>query len=298
MSKFISKKETIKDSIPLISLFVAINLVLMILITYIPILSIVIIFILPIPSILICLFIKNKYYYIYFLSSILLSLLVSIGDISYCITTLLPVLIISPLIGFLINKKFSLYLIILICSFLMYLINYCLIYFINYLFNIDIIKNILVLLKINNCYIYLFLPSIIYLIALAEIFIMVFISFKEIIKLKKLELNNKFNDLISIFLNLLFTSLTIITYFFDEKFYILFLIISILSILNIFKFKEKCLQNSIIFLVLLAITWILYIFIYKYFTIINSFIVLLFLVISIVFYKIIFLSYLKIKTKK
>lgn len=296
MKFIISKKDNLKDSIPLMSLLISLNLILIILMTYLPYLSMVLFLLMPLPSIIYFLYIKFKYYYIYFLSSFLLGLLVSIGDISYCLTSLLPILLITPLIGFLLNKKVDIFLIIIISSVLMFLINIGLIYLLNFIYNIDFINNILVLLKLNNNeVINLLLPTIIYLVTLAQIFIMTFINFKEINSINKISFLNIYNDLIGIIVTLVFTLITLVTYFFDIKIFILLLVISFISSLNIFVFKRKYLQNSIIFLVFLILAWILYIIILPNFSYINALFITLLLPIALSIYKIIYLLIDKIK---
>lgn len=296
MKFIISKKDNLKKSIPLISLLVSLNLILIILMTYLPYLSIVLFLLMPLPSIIYFLYIKFKYYYIYFLSSFLLGLLVSIGDISYCLTSLLPILLITPLIGFLLNKKVDVFLIIIISSVLMFIINIGLIYLLNFIYNIDFINNILTLLKLdNNKIINLLLPTIIYLVTLAQIFIMTFINFKEINSINKISFLNVYNDLISIIITFVFTLITLVTYFFNIKIFILLLIISIISSLNIFVFKRKYLQNSIIFLVFLILVWILYVIILPNFNYINALFIILLLPFILSIYKIIFLLIDKIK---
>lgn len=296
MKFIISKKDNLKDSIPLMSLLISLNLILIILMTYLPYLSMVLFLLMPLPSIIYFLYIKFKYYYIYFLSSFLLGLLVSIGDISYCLTSLLPILLITPLIGFLLNKKVDIFLIIIISSVLMFLINIGLICLLNFIYNIDFINNILVLLKLNNNeVINLLLPTIIYLVTLAQIFIMTFINFKEINSINKISFLNIYNDLIGIIVTLVFTLITLVTYFFDIKIFILLLVISFISSLNIFVFKRKYLQNSIIFLVFLILAWILYIIILPNFSYINALFITLLLPIAFSIYKIIYLLIDKIK---
>ena len=296
MKFIISKKDNLKDSIPLMSLLISLNLILIILMTYLPYLSMVLFLLMPLPSIIYFLYIKFKYYYIYFLSSFLLGLLVSIGDISYCLTSLLPILLITPLIGFLLNKKVDIFLIIIISSVLMFLINIGLIYLLNFIYNIDFINNILFLLKLNNNeVINLLLPTIIYLVTLAQIFIMTFINFKEINSINKISFLNIYNDLIGIIVTLVFTLITLVTYFFDIKIFILLLVISFISSLNIFVFKRKYLQNSIIFLVFLILAWILYIIILPNFSYINALFITLLLPIALSIYKIIYLLIDKIK---
>ena len=296
MKFIISKKDNLKDSIPLMSLLISLNLILIILMTYLPYLSMVLFLLMPLPSIIYFLYIKFKYYYIYFLSSFLLGLLVSIGDISYCLTSLLPILLITPLIGFLLNKKVDIFLIIIISSVLMFLINIGLIYLLNFIYNIDFINNILVLLKLNNNeVINLLLPTIIYLVTLAQIFIMTFINFKEINSINKISFLNIYNDLIGIIVTLVFTLITLVTYFFDIKIFILLLVISFISSLNIFVFKRKYLQNSIIFFVFLILAWILYIIILPNFSYINALFITLLLPIALSIYKIIYLLIDKIK---
>ena len=103
MDKIFSIKENLKESIPLMSLLSAVNLIMMILITYLPITGVVVVFLLPLPSIICTLFIKSRYYIIYALTSLIISIIFCIGDFTSVLFTLIPVLISSFVYAFLIK---------------------------------------------------------------------------------------------------------------------------------------------------------------------------------------------------
>ena len=75
----------------------------MILITYLPITGVVVAFVLPLPSIICTLFIKSRYYVIYALTSLIISIIFCIGDFTSVLFTLIPVLISSFVYAFLIK---------------------------------------------------------------------------------------------------------------------------------------------------------------------------------------------------
>lgn len=275
MKKILTKKNSLKESLPLMSLLIALNLILVSLVTYLPFTNIFIFFILPIPSLFTSLYIKNRYYPLYFIISLGLGLLVSLGDISFCLLNQLPSLITSFILGLCTKIKLNYYYIYFILSIITFLLNIASIYLINLIFNIDIINVICNLLNIElSNTLNIFIPSLIYLFSALETFILYLILIYEVKNIIKLNIYSKLN-LYMILINLLFIFLSeIFNYYFLNLFY-LFLFISLFNIVILFIINSKSLQNLVIFLILLSLTWIIYIALYKYYPLINSFILLL-----------------------
>lgn len=105
--KLFSYKETLKETIPLMALFVAINLILIAAGTYIPFAGYLFILFLPLVSSLYSIYTDLKYYPIYMLITLSLGLLVSIGDLSYVFSYLIPALIIGIFYKLAVNKKIN-----------------------------------------------------------------------------------------------------------------------------------------------------------------------------------------------
>ena len=275
MKKILTKKENLKDSIPLMSLLTSLNLILVSFITYLPFTNLFIFFILPIPSLLCPLFINKKYYWIYFIINLSLGLLVSIGDISFCLLNLVPSLIIPFVISLLIKLGANKYFIFFISSIFIFLINLLSIYVIFYLFKFSIIDFLINLLNITyNSTLDLLLLPLIYLFSIFETLILYLIIYYETKSLIDLNIVNS-NDSYFIYLNLLLTFISIFAFHFHIKIFYLFLFISLSGTFILLLDYIKTLQNLIIFIILFIFTWIIYICFYNYYSLRNSFILLL-----------------------
>lgn len=276
MNKLLVRKNNLKDSIPLLSLMIAINLILVSLVTYIPFTNLFIYFVLPIPSLFIALLVKYRYYIIYFIITLSLGLLVSLGDISFCLLNLLPSLITAFLISFLAYKKVNFYLSFFINSLLTFLLNLLSILFIKAIFNVDIISliiNILNIKQTNN--LDAFILSFIYVFSTIESFVSYLILKYEIKSIIDLKTSNKINEyeILSFYL-FIFISATCINFYIEI--YLLFFFISIVLTIIIIFISIKNPQNLIIFLIFLIISWLFYVLLYNEFTLIKSIVILLF----------------------
>ena len=275
MKKILTRKENLKDSIPLMSLLTSLNLILVSFITYLPFTNLFIFFILPIPSLLCALFINKKYYWIYFIINLSLGLLVSIGDISFCLLNLVPSLIIPFVISLLIKLGTNKYFIFFISSIFIFFINLLSIYVIFYLFKFSIIDFLINLLNITyNSTLDLLLLPLIYLFSIFETLILYLIIYYETKSLIDLNIVNS-NDSYFIYLNLLLTFISVFVFHFHIKIFYLFLFISLSGTFILLLNYIKTLQNLIIFIILFIFTWIIYICFYNYYSLKNSFILLL-----------------------
>lgn len=102
---FLRKRENIKESLALVSLFVALEVILTTLVALFPYSILILFFILSFPSFIISLCVKGKYYLLYFILSLSISSLTSIYNISIPFLYLLPSLIIGYSFSFLIKYK-------------------------------------------------------------------------------------------------------------------------------------------------------------------------------------------------
>lgn len=168
------KRETLKDTIPLMALFIALELILISLIAYFPFLVLFLFFILAFPSFILGCLIKYRYYLIYSLILLGLSLLTCFNNISIPIIYLFPSLVVGFLFSISIKNKIDQYLILLITS-----IVYCLIEFIifrvyKFLFNIDVIEYFINLFKLDS---FIYYEYIVYFVVYFYSFISTFLSF-------------------------------------------------------------------------------------------------------------------------
>lgn len=280
------------------ALLSCLSIILIIFITYFPLTSLVLSFVLPLPSIICVLYTKYRYYLIYAFSTLILSLTCTFMDISYTLFNLIPILICAFIIGILIKNKFNIISIICFASLIMTFLNILILFIFNKFFNINLIQTILNLLKINQTNNFnVFILSFIYLYSLINVFLMVLISFDYIKKIYNHEYKNKYDLIINYSFILLTILLSLICYQYSIEFFYLFFFISILFSILFFNFKEKTLQNSIIFIVFLIISWIFYILFYTKFILIKSFVLLLIFPLLLSLYQINFFLF-KIRKNK
>lgn len=292
------EKNSLKEAIPFIALLSCLSIILIIFITYFPLTSLVLSFVLPLPSIICVLYTKYRYYLIYAFSTLILSLTCTFMDISYTLFNLIPILICAFIIGILIKNKFNIISIICFASLIMTFLNILILFIFNKFFNINLIQTILNLLKINQTNNFnVFILSFIYLYSLINVFLMVLISFDYIKKIYNHEYKNKYDLIINYSFILLTILLSLICYQYSIEFFYLFFFISILFSILFFNFKEKTLQNSIIFIVFLIISWIFYILFYTKFILIKSFVLLLIFPLLLSLYQINFFLF-KIRKNK
>ena len=260
--KLISKKESLKQSIPLISLMCALNIVLSVVATYLPITGIFIFLFLPLISTLLSLNIKYRYYPIYFICSLGLSLLVTMGDISYTLLFLFPSLIIGFILSIFINKKLDYYLAFIITSLIIFLINLGLIPLLDFIFATNTISIFLKIFNLsNNETITIFIPSIIYLISAIQMFIVLIITINEVKKLGYIFIFRNIDNLLLSIISIISDWICIGFLFFNLKISYIFLfislVISILMILELYRDKSKI--PFILSLITIPLGWLIYI---------------------------------------
>ena len=91
--KIFSKRETILQNMTTMAFFAAINIIICLVSSYVPFLSVVIIFVLPLVSALVEIYCKDRYYIIYAVASLLLSMLVTFDNFQTALFYLFPALV-------------------------------------------------------------------------------------------------------------------------------------------------------------------------------------------------------------
>lgn len=286
MNQLFTKKDNLKESIPLISLLSALSIIMMIFMTYLPLSGIVLSFVLPLPSIICVLYIKTRYYYIYALTTFIISVLTCLGDFTFVIFNLIPVLISAFIMGFCIKNKFNKVLSVALTSFIMTFLNLMMLFIFNFFFNINFIEIFFNILQIKNTENFInFIPTLIYIYSLIESFIMLLVSLDQIKKFYNEEVSYKISTIIEISFIFLTTLISLILCFFNLEYFYLFLTISVTDSIIFFVNKKITLQNSIIFLIFLIFTWILYVLIYKNIVFEKSFVLFLIFPVLVLIYK-------------
>ena len=261
--KLLSRKENLKESIPLIALLSSLIIILNILGTYFPFLLFIIIFILPLPSIFIGILIPKKYYYIYFLTSLFLSLLFSITNLSFLISFTLPSLIIGILIGFFILKKYNYTFLILLSSLIYFILEISFIPLTNLIINDNYLAIYLKLLNLEiNESSYYIIYNLMLIFSFFGILLSSYIIYYEIKRFNLSYNYNKLGDYLLITSTILFSILTFIIYFINKNLSSIFFNITyisfILLIMNNIFIKE---YKFLFFLLIIIPIYLIFIFI-------------------------------------
>lgn len=283
---FLNKeRNTLKESIPLMSLLSALSIIISVIISYFPMSMIVLSLILPIPSIIVTLYIKPKYYPIYAITTLLITLIFNVYDVSFILLSLIPTLIGAFILGISIKNKLNFKTSIALTSLIMTLINLLIILFFYKIYNVDLL-NIVFKMLFNEA-IYFYHPNsliIIFTYTFIENLIMYFVNFKYF-KMYINKISEDISNILDISLLFLLFILNLLFFFYlNEYYYFLIYIICVLSLILGIN-ENKLIKSIVINLSSLILTWLIYILFNKYFSIFNSFILLSIYPTFIIIYK-------------
>ena len=141
------KKTTLVHHIAYMGLMTAINLLFIVLASFVPILMFLLIIFLPFASTVVSYFCKKRFYIIYALASIGLCLIFNISDTIFYVV---PAIITGFVIGLLLDKKVHPFWLVLSSSVINAGLSLAFIPLINLIGNIDIIETILKLFKLES----------------------------------------------------------------------------------------------------------------------------------------------------
>ena len=142
-----SKKTTLVHHITYMGIMTAINLIFIVLATYIPFLMFLLILLLPFISAVVSYYCQKRYYIIYAVASIGLCLIFNISDTIFYVV---PAVITGFVIGLLLEKKINPFWLILSSTIIESAITFALIPLINLIGNVDIVETFLTLFKLNE----------------------------------------------------------------------------------------------------------------------------------------------------
>ena len=142
-----SKKTSLVHNITYMAIMTAINLVFIVLDTYVPFAMILLILLLPFVSAVVSYFCQKKYYIIYAVASIGLCLIFNIADTIFYIV---PTIISGFVIGLLLDKQINPFWMILCSTLIEVALTYAFIPLINLLSNADIVVTFLTIFKLND----------------------------------------------------------------------------------------------------------------------------------------------------
>ena len=183
-----SKKETLIQNITFMAIMAAINIVISVISTLmgavVPIVSVFFIIILPLTSTVVTLFCKNRYYPIYAVATIGLSMVATMWNMEYTIFYVVPSIITGFIFGLLSKKKVNGIYSIAIAAFLQTGITYALIPLLNVIYGTNFIETAKALFNVGpESYVNYFIPTIIFAISLIQVGLSYIVIANEIRKM-------------------------------------------------------------------------------------------------------------------
>lgn len=142
-----SKKTSLVHNITYMAIMTAINVVFIVLDTFVPFAMILLILLLPFVSAVVSYFCQKRYYIIYAIASVGLCLIFNIADTIFYIV---PAVASGFVIGLLLDKKFNPFWMILCSTLIEVVLTYAFIPLINLLSNADIVYTFLTIFKLND----------------------------------------------------------------------------------------------------------------------------------------------------
>ena len=144
---FFSKKTTLVHNITYMAIMTAINLIFIVLDTYVPFLMVLLVLILPFISAVVSYFCEKKYYIIYAIASIGLCLIFNIADTLFYIV---PAICSGFFIGLLLDRKINPFWMILCSTIIEVSLSYAFIPLIKLLTNVDVIESFFTLFRLTS----------------------------------------------------------------------------------------------------------------------------------------------------
>ena len=141
------KKTTLVHHITYMGIMTAINLIFIVLATYIPFLMFLLILLLPFVSAIVSYYCQKRYYLIYAIASVGLCLIFNISDTIFYVV---PSIVTGFLIGVLLEKKINPFWLILSSTIVESALTFALIPLINLIGNVDIVYTFLTLFKLTE----------------------------------------------------------------------------------------------------------------------------------------------------
>ena len=163
------KKETIVQNIAYMAIMAALNVIFVLLTTFVPVLLFLIVFVLPLTSVIVTLHCKKRYFPIYAVVTVGLCMLVTIWRIDDTIFYVIPSLISGFIFGLLIEKKFPSFWIIFITTIIQIGFTYASIPLIQLMFGRNIIDVFATAFSLQDFqYLSFVVPCFIFFISLAQ----------------------------------------------------------------------------------------------------------------------------------
>lgn len=231
--KIFKKKETLIQNLTFIALLAALNAVVSLIASFTLLGAFILMFLLPLVSALASLYIQPKYYWLYLLCAIALSLIGSLYDLSAAIFYSVPSILTGFLFGLLYQKKLNTTLIVFVVSLLGLGLSYLSILLIRAIFGVDMLALLAALFSLTNFpYLSVIEPSAVLVYNLATQSISAIFIAGGLFHFEKKSENELLSGLISNGSALLFGVLSICLGWFNPLTGYLFLICSLFLIVN------------------------------------------------------------------
>jgi len=261
--KVFVQRNNLKETIPLMALMVAMNVILNAASTYIPFVGIFASLFLPLVSIIFAINTKVKFYPIYFVCSLGLALATTPLDFTYTLMYLLPSLLAALLFSFCIKKRVDSSLAFYFGTIILFVCEMGAIPLLNFIYSMDILENILTIFSIQNIeHINDIKYSIIFIVCALKAVIVYLITKDELERLSYNMVNDKVAN-ISILITTFILCFGALHFWFNKIYdwTSLCLVASFLSaiILSINIFKHKNVLLDVFAVLCLLGAWILYV---------------------------------------
>lgn len=259
------KRVTNTQNIAFIGIIAALNVVTITLATLFNFVAPFVIILLPFLSASVCLTCKYRFYPIYAVATVLVSYALTFYNHTMTLYYLVPALFTGFIFGFFINKRLDSSISLIVSSIIQTALSIAFIYLTNFIYNIDLINNILKILKLDTREnIYVIVLGFIFLFSYIQCVLSYIILSNEINKFD-IKIEENFTNIIVLCSGLFFSLLTLIFSFFKLDFSYLFLFIGIIISVSylVNNFNTKYLFHSIFELVIYSIGFILTLFLFN-----------------------------------
>ena len=145
-----SKKETLIRSMPLMAMMAAINVIFSLFTAFVPLLSVILIIFIPLTSTLVEVYCKDRYFPIYAIATLGLSVVVSLSAIDFTLFYLIPSILTGYVFGLMAKKNFPSLWGILIASILQTGISFAFIPLIQLITEHNLIEDIIRILNVTD----------------------------------------------------------------------------------------------------------------------------------------------------
>ena len=219
--KLFSKKEKLVENIALFGLMVAINVIFVLISTFVPFFLFILVFLLSFSSAIVTLLCKKRYFILYVIATLSICMVINISDALFFV---LPAIISGFIFSICAEKNIPTTITLFLSTIVQIAFTYLSYYLINLIFKVSVIDTFFILFKLTDFEYksYLIAPFI-FLISLGQIIFSYIIIETQIKKLGYEDINTSNNYFFNIIGILISIGFTILSVFFYKDFFLLFL---------------------------------------------------------------------------